>query len=196
MHAHPLSLVSRDDAVRAYATISSAFVDDPVERWLFPNDTDYEKEFPSFVAALGEKGMETSTAWQLDDFGAVAIWLAPGTEPDAGRIAAVLTSAVAEGKHEEMFAVLEQMDAAHPKYPHWYLPWLGVHVAKQDRGLGGRLLAASLESVDLSGLPAYLETPNPRNIPFYERHGFAVTGRADSASCPPMTFMLRPGRTG
>lgn len=27
-------------------------------------------------------------------------------------------------------------------------------------------------------LPAYLDSPNPRNVSFYERHGFVVTGEA------------------
>jgi len=40
-------------------------------------------------------------------------------------------------------------------------------------------------------LPIYLETPNPRTISFYERHGFEVTRIAQSGRCPPITFMLR-----
>jgi GNAT superfamily N-acetyltransferase len=194
MSDHALSPITPDAAARAYSTISSAFVADPVERWLLPEDADYANDFPTFIAALGESAMETRTAWQLDDFAAVAMWLPPGTEPDAERIGAVLIATVAEEKHAEMIAILEQMDAAHPKYSHWYLPWLGVRADRQNRGLGGRLLAASLAYVDLGGLPAYLETPNPRNIPFYERHGFAVTGVTSSMTCPPITFMSRAGR--
>jgi hypothetical protein len=45
--------------------------------------------------------------------------------------------------------------------------------------------------VDAHQLPAYLETPNPRNITFYERHGFEVTGRAIAGEFPPVTFMMR-----
>jgi hypothetical protein len=52
-----------------------------------------------------------------------------------------------------------------------------------------------LEVVDASQLPAYLETPNPRTISFYARHGFEVTGVAQSGSCPPVTSMLRPAQT-
>jgi ribosomal protein S18 acetylase RimI-like enzyme len=90
--------------------------------------------------------------------------------------------------------VLSQMDAAHPKYLHWYLPWFGVDAALQGRGLGSQLMAHCLEIVDASQLPAYLETPNPRTVPFYERHGFDVAGSAQSGTCPPITFMLRAAR--
>jgi GNAT superfamily N-acetyltransferase len=194
MSDHPLSQISRADSDRACETLTSAFAADPVERWLIPDDEEYAKSFPLFVAALGDSSMETSTAWELDDFGAVAMWLPPGTEPDAERIGRVLIETVAEDKHAEVFAILEQMDGAHPRYAHWYLPWLGVAADRQNRGLGGALLAASLEYVDLGGLPAYLETPNPRTIPFYERHRFVVTGHTESITCPPITFMQREAR--
>ncbi|MEE4201335.1 hypothetical protein [Erythrobacter sp.] len=54
-----------------------------------------------------------------------------------------------------------------------------------------RLDAACSLIVDRDGLPTYLETPNPRNIAFYERHGFAVIGSSSHGNCPPVTFMLR-----
>jgi hypothetical protein len=41
-------------------------------------------------------------------------------------------------------------------------------------------------------MAAYLETPNPRTVPFYERQGFEVTGEAAAGSCPPVTTMVRP----
>jgi ribosomal protein S18 acetylase RimI-like enzyme len=84
------------------------------------------------------------------------------------------------------------MDELHPRDPHWYLPWLAVEPARRGRGLGSALLAECLARVDADGLPAYLETPNPRTIPLYERHGFEVTGEAVAGSCPPVTSMLRP----
>jgi ribosomal protein S18 acetylase RimI-like enzyme len=118
----------------------------------------------------------------------------PGTEPDADAIGAVLTDTVAPEKHADTFSVLEQMDAAHPTYSHWYLPWFGVDVALQGRGLGARPMMECLRVVDVSHLPTYLETPNPRTISFYERHGFEVVGNARAGACPPITFMVRAAR--
>ena len=72
------------------------------------------------------------------------------------------------------------------------LPWLAVAPALQGRGLGARLLEHSLSIVDADGLPAFLETPNPRTVPLYERHGFEVIATPQAGNCPPMTSMLRP----
>jgi len=182
-----------NDRSRALATLTSAFAADPVERWLWPNDDQYAEHFAEFAGVFADAGVDSGTAWQLDDHAAVALWLAPGIAPDPERIGAVLRSTVATDKHEDMFAVLEQMEAVHPKYPHWYLPWLGVDASHRGKGLGGSLLERCLEYVDSSQLPVFLEAPNPRTIPFYERHGFEVQAQAQSGSCPPVALMLRAG---
>jgi ribosomal protein S18 acetylase RimI-like enzyme len=194
MTALSFSLVRGDEQASAFATLVSAFTDDPVERWLYPDPQQYLRHFPEFLAALGGKAFEEQTVWRLGEFSAVALWLPPGTEPDGDIITTVLTASVSAERHSDMFSVLQQMDTAHPKYPHWYLPWFGVDAASQGRGLGGQLMKACLRVVDASHLPAYLETPNPRNISFYERHGFEVTGGAQAGACPPVVFMLRASR--
>jgi ribosomal protein S18 acetylase RimI-like enzyme len=188
-----VSTLDFGDKSGAIGTVLAAFAADPVERWLYPDDEDYERHFPDFVAALGGRAFGKGTGWGLDDCSAVALWLAPGTEPDEDKVVRVLSRSVAEKKHEELFAVLGQMGEAHPVGPHWYLPWLAVEPGRQGTGTGGRLLAHCLAIVDESGLPAFLETPNPRNIGFYERHGFVVIASTRSASCPPLTSMLRAG---
>jgi ribosomal protein S18 acetylase RimI-like enzyme len=189
-----VSPVRQDEQASALATLLLAFAGDPVERWLYPEPQEYLTHFPVFLAALGGRAFDEQTAWRLGEFSAVALWLPPGTEPDGDVIATVLTESVSPGQHDDMFSVLEQMDVAHPKYPHWYLPWFGVDAARQGSGLGGQLMKPCLRIVDESHLPVYLETPNPRSISFYERHGFEVTGEAQAGTCPPLVFMLRAAR--
>lgn len=194
MSGPSFSPVRDDEQARALATLVSAFTDDPVERWLYPELQRYLMHFPEFLRAFGGKAFDEHTAWSLGESSAVALWLPPGTEPDGDKITTVLTKSVSPDKHGDLFSVLQQMDVAHPKYSHWYLPWFGVDAALQGRGLGGHLMKACLRVVDASHLPAYLETPNPRNITFYERHGFQVTGEAQAGACPPVAFMLRASR--
>jgi ribosomal protein S18 acetylase RimI-like enzyme len=189
-----LSRVPEDERERALDTLVLAFASDPIERWMWRESAEYLACFPRFLAAFGGQSFAAGTAWNLGDFSAVALWFPPGTEPDDGAIASVVSETVEPTLHEDVFAVAEQMQAAHPTFPHWYLPWLGVDPASHGRGLGGRLLGECLRIVDDDHLPAYLETPNPRTIPFYERAGFAVTGEARSGDCPPLTFMLRSAR--
>ena len=161
---------------------------------MYPTSAEYESHFPEFVAAFAGEAFRRETVWHLGEFGAVAVWLPPDCEPDGDAIVAVLQASVPAGKHEALFSVLEQMDAVHPTCSHWYLPWLGVDPGRQRMGLGGELLRGCLETVDADRLPAFLETPNPSTIPFYERHGFRAIGAARAGDCPPVTSMLRTAR--
>lgn len=184
--------MDQHDEANVIATLVSAFIADPVERWLFAQPQQYLTQFPRFVAAFGSGGFERGTVFSLEDFAAVAIWIAPGAVPDSDAIVAVLSESVPTDQHADTFSVLEQMDAAHPTDPHWYLPWLGVDSARQGAGLGAELLKQGLARVDADHLPAFLETPNPRTVPFYERHGFVVTSVSRAGACPPVTSMQRP----
>jgi GNAT superfamily N-acetyltransferase len=186
--------IAEGEREQAVATIVAAFADDPVERWMFPELHEYRRHFPEFVVAFGGVAFDRGTAWQVDDLGAVALWLPPGAEADADAIGRVFTEAVAADKQDELAAVAGQMNALHPTHPHWYLPWLAVDPGRQGEGVGGSLLGECLAQVDADGMPAYLETPNPRTVPFYEHHGFEVTGEAAAGSCPPVTAMLRKTR--
>ncbi len=194
MTAADLVPIDPDERATAYATLVLAFVTDPGVRWLYPDAHQYLTHFPRFLAAFGGRAFDEKTAWRFRDFSSVALWLPPGAEPDGDAIVAVLTDSVASDKHEDLFSVFEQMDATHPTYPHWYLPWFGVDPALQGQGVGSVLMTQCLAIVDEDKLPAYLETPNPRNISFYVRHGFEVVGATQAGSAPVITMMLRAAR--
>src|SRR5690348_2747677 len=93
------SPVRPGDKQRALATLVLAFAGDPVERWLYPEPSEYLTHFPRFLAAFGGPAFERGTVWQAGEFAAVALWLAPGCEPDAAAVVDVLTDGVAKHKH-------------------------------------------------------------------------------------------------
>jgi L-amino acid N-acyltransferase YncA len=47
---------------------------------------------------------------------------------------------------------------------------------------------------DRHHMPAYLESSNPANLSFYERHGFEVLGTIQVGASPPIFPMLRHPR--
>jgi len=189
-----VSRLGGQDTERALDTLVAAFSEDPVERWMYPDLRQYRKHFPKFVSALGGKAFGSGTAWNLGDFSAVALWLPPHTEPNDDDISSVLAATVSPEKLLDLTALVDAIDEVHPKYPHWYLPWFGVAPPLQQQRLGSVLMEHCLAIVDSSHHPAFLESPNPRNLTFYERHGFVVIGEVRAGSCPPLTFMLRDAR--
>lgn len=61
-----------------------------------------------------------------------------------------------------------------PREPHWYLALIGADPAAQGQGHGAALLRSGLAKADAAGLPAYLESSKPSNLPLYEHFGFRV----------------------
>jgi GNAT superfamily N-acetyltransferase len=55
---------------------------------------------------------------------------------------------------------------------HWYIWALGVDSAYQGYGFGGQLVQTVLWQAEAQGNPCYLDTQNPRNVPFYGKFGF------------------------
>jgi len=180
---------------QAIAALTLAFIRDPVMRWLYPEPHAYLEHFPGFARAFGGSAFEPETAWCSDDGGGAALWLPPGVHADGDAIGGHLLSTVSGEKHDALGEVLEEMGAAHPEEPHWYLAIVGVDAAHQGKGLGSKLLDVALRRCDEDGVIAYLESSNPANISLYERHGFEVVHEIRRGGAPPVFPMLRPARS-
>ena len=180
--AHETALVS---------TITSAFSTDPVARWIYPKAADYFRWFPTFVRAFAGNAIADRSALHTSNYSGVALWLKPGAHPDDDLLVKLFYDSLPEERYVTMFELFAKMDAGHPAEDHWYLPMIGVDTYRQNLGIGGGLMKLALERSDSEGLPAYLESTNPRNIPLYVRYGFEAIGEIRAGDSPPLVRMLR-----
>ena len=187
----PIATATVSNAEQVIAGMVLAFSTDPAVRWMYPNAHQYLTNFPKFVRAFGGKAFEQNTAYYIDGYSSAALWLEPGVEPDEDTLIALLQHSVPEQEQENVFAVFEQMGNYHPSEPHWYLPLIGVEPTQQRQGYGSALMKHALLSCDRDNKLAYLESSNPDNIPFYERHGFELLGTIQVGTSPPIFPMLR-----
>jgi GNAT superfamily N-acetyltransferase len=150
--------------------------------------------FPSYVILYGGKAFDHASAYVIEDFARVALWLPPGVEPDYDPMTALFLENVEESILAIADSLFEQMAEFHPQEPHWYLSLMGVDPARREKGYGSSLLSHALAVCDKDGLPAYLEATSPANLSLYERHGFETLGQIESRGSPPMFPMLRAPR--
>jgi len=177
-------------------TYARAFVDDPVIRWLIPDDAEYALIGERFFAAFAARFLAQECLWCTDDGVAVAGWNLPGRpavevdDPDP--------IDHPDWRVERFVAIGELLGANTPPEPHWHLNLLGTHPDWQRRGLGGTLMAEVFVVADETGLPCYLETETPENVAYYRRHGFVVRTEWELAvpgsDGPHMWGMVRPPR--
>lgn len=183
-----------DVRAASLATLTLAFDQDPVIRWLFPSPQRYLTGFPAMAALLGAPAFEAGTvALAAGDVGA-ALWVAPGAEGDDEAVVGLMVETIDRDRQATAFEFLEQVEAHHPTGPHWYLPFVGVDPRHQGEGVGSHLLRVGTERADREGLGCYLEASSPRNRALYERHGFVVTGEVRAGDSAPLWPMWRvPG---
>ena len=180
---------------KAIATVTLAFASDPMMRWSFPEDAVYRNVAPKFIRAFGGNAFAHGSADATEDFASVALWLPPNVEPDVEAMIEIFEKLKRTPEQErDGQGLFEQMEKFHPKEPHWYLPLIGTDPAHQGKGYGADLMAHAIWRCDESGLPAYLESSDPSNVPFYERYGFKVMGKIQQGSSPRLTPMLRNAR--
>ena len=91
-------------------------------------------------------------------------------------------------------ALLNAVERHHPREQHYYLVAIGTDPVHQGRGVGAALLAPVLTRCDAERMPAYLESSNERNVPFYQRSGFRVMREVRVPDGPKITLMRRPAR--
>jgi ribosomal protein S18 acetylase RimI-like enzyme len=180
-----------DIQVSTVSTIVLGFAADPIARWVWPDSSEYLRIMPQFVKAFGGRAFEHSTAYITEGARAAALWLPPGVEPDEAAMGAVMAQALRPEIADDMKFMLKGMAEHHPHGPHWYLPLIAADPNWIGQGLGTLLMKQALRRCDVEGITAYLESSNPRNNSFYERHGFRVIGSIQHGSSPTMTPMLR-----
>ena len=175
----------------AVAALTLAFSADPVNRWSWPEAADYLAAFPAFVRALGGNAFAAECAFEIAGGTGAALWLPPGVEPDEAALIGIVQHTVHASRQNDLYELIQQAGSFHPQSAHWYLPFVGVEPMQQGRGLGALLLRPILERCDLERLPAYLESTNPRNAPFYESLGFRSIGIIQAGTSPSIVPMLR-----
>jgi ribosomal protein S18 acetylase RimI-like enzyme len=151
-------------AASAIATVTMGFSADPVARWFYPKAADYFRWFPRFTQAFAGGAIANGSAYCTESYSGAALWLPPGVGPDEEELVSIVRESLPEKRHAEAFEMFEKMGESHPAEPHWYLPMIAVDTVRQNLGIGSSLMQLALERCDREGMPAYLESSNPRNI--------------------------------
>jgi ribosomal protein S18 acetylase RimI-like enzyme len=171
-------------AGEAGVILAHSHADYPSFRHLFPQRARRARALQAMFTGVARDAARLGSAYGAvgDDDGviAAAIWLAPGRFPwsasrqlrGAGWMLRVLR---ADPRSFNAFMKTGSNGARlHPTYPHWFLETMGVDPGAQRKGIGGQLLEAVLETADRDRVDCYLETADPANVAYYERHGFVV----------------------
>jgi ribosomal protein S18 acetylase RimI-like enzyme len=176
--------------------LARAFFDDPVAMWACPPDALRPAALEGFYVARLNQLLAHEEVWTTSELDCAALWAPPErwkTTPreDLELMRGLLAPRVVWRLPMVTLGLLGA-ERRHPEHPpHWYLAVLATDPPSQGRGLGSSALGPILERCDADGLGAYLESSKERNIHFYARHGFRVTGELRLPLGPTVWLMWR-----
>jgi ribosomal protein S18 acetylase RimI-like enzyme len=187
------------DVDRLGDVLGRAFDDDPIFRAILPDDAQRRRALPILFREWTRLlHVPLDAAWTTDDVSGGALWSPPGKWKiglvDEAKMAPKMIRALGS-RVVASLRVLFAIESRHPKdKPHHYLRVLGCDPSRQGQGVGSRLLRPMLERCDAQREPAYLESSNGKNLPFYRRHGFEVVDEVVTHLGPRVSLMWRDPR--
>jgi ribosomal protein S18 acetylase RimI-like enzyme len=181
-----------DDAPFVGRTLAAAFDDDPMMRWFFPDDATRDSGLTRYFTTLLTRQYGRHGVCEHTD-AAAAFWVPPeGQEKAVPDEETVRQLQEILGERAPLFRDAVQAAAEHgPREPHWYLAVIGADPAARGQGHGAALLRAGLARADAAGLPVYLESSKPSNLPFYEHFGFSVLAELRLPGGGPLLWAMR-----
>ena len=182
-----ITAASSSDIDEAVACLATAFAQDPITGFLLQTSQGYRERVTQFFSLLMrariDLKMPVFVARGVDGIAGSAMgystlrseWPVDLTEEWARFEKAI------PGLTDRMAIYDEVATKFKPPAPHYYLGVIGTDPTLQGSGIGTQLLKSFCEvsASDPLSSGVYLETAQASNIRFYERAGFAVTGRGN-----------------
>jgi len=190
-----------DDTVSLSKLFASAFTNDPLFDYMVRPGAGRAAALEMFFhEILRARDISQGDVWMSSDGHACVCWLKPDARRSPGGLIQKLSwlpffvRVYSFARFSRGMAMMEAMEKNHPREPHFYLAFIAVSPEYHGVGLGSRILKATLKQIDVAGLPAYLESSNPKNATFYQRGGFVAQKDIAPVGAPPLIAMWRDPR--
>jgi ribosomal protein S18 acetylase RimI-like enzyme len=158
-------------------TLTQAFHTDPALSYILQDEGSRPRRLKRLFDLIIADDATVGRVVQSVGNEAAALWRSPGNADsgDEPLIAQLIPMLRIFGiALPRAMRVVAGIDKNRPKGDFWYLHFVGVRPGHQGKGWGGRIIREGLARADAEGLPSWLETATPENVPLYQRLGFVI----------------------
>ena len=176
---HKPILLTGAQATAGAHLLARAFQDDPLMVYVLPNAQRRKRLLPVLFGVVVRYCLRYGAVYTTSGLEGVICCLPPGQTATIGRLALIsLSDPPLQLGLTGLWRFLRASSAsdhAHKQAApgaHWYIWALGVDPVRQGHGFGSQLVRTVLWQARAQSKPCYLDTENPRNVPFYQQYGF------------------------
>lgn len=173
----------RTDKQRIIEMLASAFDKNLSVNYIVKQDSKRKQRICALMDYSFEMCYRFGEVWLSDDRKACALMLYPHLKQttfySVWLDVKLVFSAIGINRIGKALDRENKIKTFQPKLPMAYLWFIGVNPLYQHRGTGSLLLQEILAHAAGLGLPVCLETSTERNLPWYEKHGFASYATLD-----------------
>lgn len=166
------------DKERIITILADAFDDNKSVNYIIPQDSKRKQRIQQLMNYSFDVCYSFGKVFLSDDKKACALILFPDKQKTTlasiwGDIKLIF-SAIGVGNIKKAISREAKVKALQPKQPLCYLWFIGVSPEMQGKGIGSQLLKEVLTEYSFNKRVICLETSTLKNIPWYEKFGFAV----------------------
>jgi ribosomal protein S18 acetylase RimI-like enzyme len=187
-----------EDVRAIRALLAAAYHDDPMTRWLFPDEGSRPHACAAWYGLFAEQYVAIGRAEVVRVAGAVvavALWRRPDDDPlshdGVPSFAGLMSALIGVDRGAELADALHEVGSVQETQPHVYVNFLAVAPASQRGGLGRQVIEPVVAAARAAGLFVRLETTNPANYAFYDALGFREVDRLQLKAGGPLLRALR-----
>ncbi len=177
-----IQLMQESSIKAASESLADAFMKDPLQTYVFPNEEERKKKSPEHFAAVLQYGLMFGEVYTTKNSEGAVVWLCPGetdVTPEKAEKGGLgkLPEILGEAPTNRFFSVMDFLEPYHKKdagESHWYTMVIGVAPSYHGTGIGRALMKPVIDKACSKKTPVYLETAEPSNISFYTKLGFRV----------------------
>jgi ribosomal protein S18 acetylase RimI-like enzyme len=174
--------LSENTLIAAANSLSKAFMNDPLQTYVFPDAEERGQKSPAHFEAVLRYGHMFGEVYSTQHGEGAVVWLPPGEtdvtpeKAEKGGLGS-LPAILGEEAAGRFFSVMDFLEPFHKEdapEPHWYTMVIGVDPAFWGSGYGKALMQTVINKAQKRKTNIYLETAAPDNIPFYTGLGFKI----------------------
>lgn len=156
--------------------LASAFENDPLLRWIIPDDRDYQFFAHRYFELQIRSAVRSGSSFTNDERTAVATWCRPDDQQPIflSFLEGLKTIWLLKGNISRAFFINEVMARYRPKKQYLHLTLLATSPESQGGGRARQLIEPMLDEARELKLPVYLECSNKDNLGFYRQFGFRL----------------------